>query len=186
MIGVDEVGRGCWAGPLLVVAARSKVKLPQDLKDSKLLSAKRRNELVEVLRPVCEFGEGWVTAVEIDAQGLAAGLRLGAQRACQALGVDADDYIVVDGSVNYLSDYKNAKAIVKADQSVPIVSAASIWAKVHRDEYMHTLSQEYAGYGFDRHAGYGTAAHQAALESFGYIAGVHRLSFKPVAKYTRT
>jgi ribonuclease HII len=182
MIGIDEVGRGCWAGPLLVVAARAKYGLPEGLTDSKLLSRKQRESIYELLMTRCRFGEGWVTAYEIDENGLANALRLGVSRALKNLKVPNDEKIIMDGSVNYINPkFINSQCIVDADLKIPIVSAASIYAKVLRDNFMGELSLKHPNYGFEKHVGYGTKAHRTALESLGIINGVHRLSFKPVA-----
>lgn len=181
MVGIDEVGRGCWAGPLLVVAAREKNKAPKGLTDSKLLSKKLREKIFETLPVSCDFGEGWVDPAEIDTYGLAGAMRLGAERALNALHVESDEQIIFDGLVNYApSFYTKIVCQVKADQKVPIVSAASIYAKVSRDRYMSKLKLKYPAYGFDKHVGYGTSEHLEALSLYGTLVGVHRLSFKPV------
>jgi ribonuclease HII len=107
-IGVDEVGRGCLAGPLLVIAARQTAELPPGLKDSKLLSRKQREEILNMLSICCEFGEGWVKCSEIDKYGLSKALKLGSRRALRNLGVQANEKIILDGKFNYLPKwYKN-------------------------------------------------------------------------------
>jgi ribonuclease HII len=100
MIGVDEVGRGCWAGPLLVVAARSKSALPVGVADSKVLSKKRRALLFYDIKLACDIGQGWVTPTEIDALGLTASMRLAVGRALDDLAADADEQIIMDGNLN--------------------------------------------------------------------------------------
>jgi len=182
MIGVDEVGRGCLAGPLLVVAARATSKLPEGLKDSKLLSKKQREEILNKLSICCEFGEGWVKCVEIDNYGLGRALKLGAARALRDLGAAFDEEIILDGKFNYLpKKFTSGKAIVGADNTMPSVSAASIYAKVTRDRYMIEMSGKYPLYGFDKHVGYGTKTHMLALSTYGAIKYVHRFTFSPVA-----
>ena len=182
MIGVDEVGRGCLAGPLLVVAARAKSELPSGLKDSKLLSRKQREEILNLLSICCDWGEGWVKCSEIDRFGLSKALRVGAARALKNLAAEADESIVLDGNYNYLPEkYQAAKTIIKADNTVAIVSAASIIAKVKRDEFMVKLAEKYGEYGFDSHVGYGTKAHMLALKRLGAVKYVHRQSFAPIA-----
>lgn len=179
-IGIDEVGRGCWAGPLLVVAAKSKTDLPTGLTDSKALSKSMRESLFEAIKQSCELGEGWVAPAEIDELGLTAAMRLAVQRALKALGAEAGDEIIMDGNYNYCPKrYKNVTCVVKADALEPIVSAASIYAKVTRDKYMAEQALQYPAYGFEKHVGYGTLAHLAALRDFG-ICELHRLSYKPV------
>jgi ribonuclease HII len=182
MIGIDEVGRGCWAGPLLVVAARRTGRLPKGLTDSKLLTALQREKLYQALEGTCQFGEGWVTPPEIDAAGLTAAMRLGVQRALVAINAEASEQIIMDGLINYADPaFVSVHCRVKADLSVPLVSAASIYAKVTRDRYMRSLS-EYPQYGFDKHVGYGTALHRAMLELHG-LTPLHRRSFKPLNLY---
>jgi ribonuclease HII len=181
MVGIDEVGRGCWAGPMLVVAARNIGELPKGLTDSKLLSKKKREEILSLLSDCCDFGEGWVTAVEIDTKGLAAGLKLGVARALKVINAKTDEEIIMDGSVNYVgSGFINTKCIIDADLNIPLVSAASIYAKVTRDKFMANLSQQHPNYGFEKHVGYGTKLHKLALEELGILNGIHRTSFKPI------
>lgn len=181
MVGVDEVGRGCWAGPLLVVAARAKLELPPGLKDSKLLTVAQREVFYGLLISACEFGEGWVKPVEIDRLGLAAALRLGVRRSLASLDIPAAEPIILDGSVNYLpKKFSQGRCQVKADRLVPIVSAAGIYAKVTRDRFMAVLGQRYPEYNFKKHVGYGTAEHQAAINAFGPVKFVHRFSFRPL------
>jgi len=181
MVGIDEVGRGCWAGPLLVVAAREKDKLPDGLKDSKLLSKTQREKLLNKLSNSCEFGEGWVSATEIDELGLAGAMRLGVEKALTELEARGDEEIILDGNANYLPrHFTNAKCLIDADATVPLVSAASIYAKVRRDAYMSRLKDSYPLYGFEEHVGYGTKGHREAIQQNGIIEGLHRLSFKPI------
>lgn len=175
MIGVDEVGRGAWAGPLLVCAARLRQPI-QGLKDSKQLSAKRRQELSVLIMENADIGYGWVTATELDTVGLSAALRLATKRALKAIKPIVDEEIIIDGTVNFAPEYK-VITIVKADQTVPEVSAASIVAKVARDMYMHTLAQKYPNYGFDFHVGYGTKQHTDAITKYG-LCQEHRTSFR--------
>jgi ribonuclease HII len=174
MIGVDEVGRGAWAGPLLVCATRLHEPI-QGLRDSKLLSAKRREQLSEVIRPVADIGYGWVPAQEIDFIGLAAALRLATKRALTSIKPMSGEQIIIDGTINFAPEF-GATTLVKADQTISEVSAASIVAKVARDEYMIKLSTVYPEYGFGSHVGYGTALHQRAIQMHGLCAE-HRKSF---------
>lgn len=181
VVGVDEVGRGSWAGPLLVVAARQTARLPKGLSDSKLMSKKQREQILNKLSNCCKFGEGWVKASEIDIHGLAAALKLGVSRALRQLKVDIGEQIIMDGKISYIPQkYKNGRSVIGADNKLPIVSAASIYAKVTRDQFMKKLSVKYPQYGFGKHVGYGTNFHKLALEKFGVLEEVHRLSFKPI------
>lgn len=183
LIGIDEVGRGSWAGPLLVVAASSEGKLPLGVADSKTLSRTKRQELISILEAVCIFGEGWVEPCEIDDLGLSEAMRLGVQRALTNLQAVRTADIVIDGNINYCPpEYTNARCLIKADATNPIVSAASIYAKVTRDQRMARLSKSFPGYGFERHVGYGTKIHQEGLKKLG-ICELHRKSYKPIQAY---
>lgn len=180
------------AGPLLLVAARKKMifpkaskgnpwKCPTGIADSKTLTRLQRECLFEVLIGVCDFGEGWVSAREIDRLGLAGGIRLGVKRALRNLKASDDDQIILDGPINYApSSFAKVQCLIKADLRVPIVSAASVYAKVQRDRFMIRLAVNYPEYSFDRHVGYGTQAHMLALQRFGPLAAVHRRSFLPL------
>jgi ribonuclease HII len=181
MIGIDEVGRGCWAGPLLVVAARQTGKIPEGLTDSKQLSKSQRESIFNLLIANYQFGEGWVNANKIDEIGLTEAIKLGIVRSLFNINARLDEDIILDGKVNYCDPkFKNAVSVVAADLNYSSVSAASVYAKVLRDRFMTKLSDEYSGYGFENHVGYGTKTHRTALEKHGVIKGIHRLSYKPV------
>ncbi len=177
VVGIDEVGRGCWAGPL-VVGAVILAEPIAGLTDSKLLTKGRRERLAAVIRQQAVWALGWVAPAEIDAQGLTAATTLAIYRALEQIPDDFDE-IIIDGSVPYLPDHAKARTLVKADLTVPAVSAASIIAKVARDDYMRAAAPRYPGYGFDRHVGYGTAFHLESLRTHG-VTDLHRRSFKPV------
>ncbi len=184
MIGIDEVGRGCWAGPLLVVAARTRINncLPNGLTDSKVLNRTTREKFAKLLLDYCDFGEGWVSALEIDQMGLTQAMRLGVSRALATIDAQYSEKLIMDGNVNYCAaEYTNVRCVVRADSLLPIVSAASIWAKVTRDRYMIHQAKQFPGYGFDSHVGYGTKQHSQALQQQG-ITPLHRLSYKPVRR----
>lgn len=184
MVGVDEVGRGCLAGPVLVVAARQIGPLPEGLKDSKLMTRKQRETIYRLLITNCQFGEGWVKAVEIDKYGLAQGLRLGIKRALSSIKAQVDEEIIMDGKVNYMpKKFKKANCLIDADNLVPIVSSASIYAKVTRDNFMIELAKKHPAFGFEKHVGYGTAKHMNAIKTIGVIKFVHRVSYAPVSKF---
>lgn len=183
MIGIDEVGRGAWAGPLLVVAARAFRELPLGLTDSKQLSAKKRELLNLEIIKTCELGEGWVEASEIDEIGLSAAMRLGVSRALKAIGARVDAEIIMDGPINYCpSEFSKVQTIVKADALHPVVSAASIYAKVTRDRQMKQLAKTHPLYGFEKNVGYGTALHISSLNAIG-VCQQHRKSYKPITAF---
>lgn len=184
MIGIDEVGRGAWAGPLLVVAVRQTDVLPEGLKDSKLLTKKRRKSLSNDIAIACEVGEGWVTPSEVDEMGLTRAMYLGVERALTSLDASFSEEIIVDGNINYCSkEYIQSRCVIDADDLFPIVSAASIYAKVARDEFMTELVKTYPDYGFEKHVGYGTKLHIDSLKRNG-VTNVHRKSYKPVKAFT--
>lgn len=180
MIGIDEVGRGCWAGPMLIVAARQCSALPKGLRDSKKLTKSQREAFIEKIRQSCDLGEGWVEPAEIDTYGLTKGMQLGVERALAALDANRDEEIIIDGSINYCAaSFSQVVCVPKADDLYPIVSAASIYAKVRRDETMLELGQQYPQYEFGQHVGYGTKLHKERLAQYG-VTPLHRKSYKPV------
>ena len=186
LVGVDEVGRGSWAGPLLVVAATTETNLPDGLTDSKLLSKAKRELLHQLMLETCRFGEGWVQPEEIDELGLAQALRTGVNRALVALGTDLEAEIIIDGNINYCpTEFINARCEIKADKTQPIVSAASVYAKVVRDAYMIKISRFYPNYRFEKHVGYGTKLHRDILTRFG-VSALHRKSYKPIQTLLET
>ncbi len=180
IVGIDEVGRGCWAGPLLVVAARQINQLPTTLKDSKLLTKKKRELLYYDIEIACDIGEGWVEPAEIDKLGLTNAMFLAVKRALSMLNASHDETIIMDGNINYCpQDFKNVSCIIKADSLHPIVSAASVYAKVKRDRFMTDIAKKYPDYQFQKHVGYGTKLHNDLLKKFG-VSPIHRLSYKPI------
>lgn len=178
VVGLDEVGRGCWAGPLVAGAVLLREPIV-GLKDSKKLSKLRREKLdAEIRVSAAAFGLGWVTAAEIDEVGLTEAVHLAMERAFAGISLPYER-IVIDGNYNFFADNPRSSAIIGADSTTPAVSAASIIAKVARDRYMAEAALEFPDYGFEKHVGYGTAAHQSALKANG-ITVLHRRSFKPV------
>ncbi len=185
ILGIDEVGRGPWAGPLVVGAVVLGGATIEGLTDSKKLSKKRRDALdIEIRDKAAGFGLGWVSADEIDRIGLSQALKLATRLAVEQVKVPYNE-IIIDGTVNFLAETGKGKYVTtmkKADLLVPSVSAASIIAKVARDNYMEQQDDIYSGYGFKNHVGYGTAAHIAAIDKLG-VTPLHRLSFAPLKKY---
>ena len=177
-VGIDEVGRGCWAGPVVAgaVILSSEIK---GLTDSKLLSKKQREELDKAIRSnITAIGIGWVEPSIVDLIGINKAVGLAMYRALEMISVEYDE-IIIDGNINYLDKNPKSRAIIKADFSVPSVSAASIVAKVARDNYMAELSLKYPEYGFEKHVGYGTALHIEKLKEHG-VSDQHRRSYKPI------
>lgn len=188
ILGIDEVGRGPWAGPLVIGAVILPSPLPDwanELTDSKKLTVKKREALNEIiLKEALATGLGWVSGKELDEIGLSNALKLAARRAVEAVQKKKVPFseIIIDGTINFLTGTKLERYVTvlpKADFLIKEVSAASIIAKVARDHYMYELANKFPGYGFEKHVGYGTAAHQKALKELGPCAE-HRLSFRPV------
>ena len=192
ILGIDEVGRGPWAGPLVVGAVILGGVEIEGLNDSKKLTKKCREDLDEVIREqAAAWALGWVSARELDDVGMSQALRLATRRAVKQIQSQckennlAFDEIIIDGTVNFLADTaleRYVTVMAKADGLIPSVSAASIIAKVARDQYMTEQDVVYPGYGFASNAGYGVAKHRAAIERLG-VTPLHRLSFAPLAKY---
>ena len=183
ILGIDEVGRGPWAGPLVVGACVLGDAKIDGLTDSKKLTAKKREALAPVIQEKATVGLGWVSAKELDKIGMTAALCKACREAVKQIHVPFHE-IIIDGTINFLRDTplaSHVQVLTKADLLVPEVSAASIVAKVARDEYMQKLAEKYPGYGFEKHVGYGTAAHRKALEELG-VCPEHRKSFKPIAE----
>ncbi|WP_046495463.1 ribonuclease HII [Streptomyces odonnellii] len=178
--GVDEVGRGAWAGPVTVCAAITGLRRPPaGLTDSKLISPKRRTELAgELEKWVTSHALGHASPEEIDALGMTAALRLAAVRALEALPV-RPDAVILDGKHDYLGGAWQVRTVIKGDQTCVPVAAASVIAKVRRDALMAELgagSEEYVPFAFGANAGYPSPVHKAALEERGPTPH-HRLSW---------
>ena len=194
ILGIDEVGRGPWAGPLVVGAVILGGAEIEGLDDSKKLTKKRRETLDRVIREqAAAWALGWVSAGELDDIGMSQALRLATRRAVKQIQAQckennlAFDEIIIDGTVNFLADTalgQYVTVMAKADGLIPSVSAASIIAKVARDQFMAEQDMVYPDYGFASNAGYGVAKHRAAIERLG-VTPLHRLSFAPLAKYAR-
>ncbi len=179
-IGIDEVGRGPWAGPLVAVAAYGRDSdLRESVTDSKKLSKISRDRLHKYIVSSVPVGIGWSGPEEIDAVGLSKATANAIESALSSLGKDGP--IFLDGNVNYIKKrYVNLHS--KGDQKYPLIGAASIVAKQLRDSYMGYLDSCYPGYGFVRHVGYGTKEHQSAIAKYG-VTSHHRKSFKPIVRY---
>ena len=179
VVGVDEVGRGPWAGPVTSAAViLDPSNIPDGLNDSKLLSAKRREALYEQILSCAEVSVADVSVEEIDQHNILRASHLAMVRAIQGLTHPAD-YALIDGNMIPRGLNLPASAIVKGDQRSLSIAAASIVAKVWRDRLMIALAQQHPGYGWETNAGYGTPAHQEGLKCHG-VTPHHRRSFKPI------
>ena len=178
--GVDEAGRGPLAGPIFAAAVILKEKnLIKGLNDSKKLSEKRREYIVDDIKNLsASWSIGICTAEEIDSINILQASLLAMQRAIENL-IITPQQILVDGIYAPKTDIP-IKTIVRGDQSENSIMAASILAKVSRDNYMKELDKKFPEYGFKQHKGYPTKFHLEALKSHGIIKE-HRLSFKPVS-----
>lgn len=182
VIGVDEAGRGPLAGP--VVAAAVKLKEYSDLlvsiNDSKKLSEKKRAELFEVIKKNFYIGIGTASVEEIDNINILNATFLAMRRALNNLGnnIKLENFkVLVDGNFKIRECNLNQFPIIKGDSKSLSVAAASIIAKVTRDEIMIDLKNQYPHYLFEKHKGYGTKKHIEIIKEKGIISGIHRNSF---------
>jgi ribonuclease HII len=178
VIGIDEVGRGCWAGPVYVggFVYNSKVAFLPTVNDSKKITKKRRESLYEEL--ICnKYAVASASVEEIDSLNIVQATHLAIQRVVNTLSI-SNAYVIIDGYFKEPFDFKY-KCINKGDEIHYSIAAASILAKVSRDRMMIELSEEYPEYGFDAHVGYGTKKHREALTQFG-VCTLHRKSYKPI------
>ena len=183
--GVDEAGRGPWAGPVCAAAViLAPGCVPEGLTDSKKLTARRREALVPQIQSRAHaWGIGWASAAEIDAVNIRQATHLAMRRAIDALGVLPTEALI-DGNDAPPDLPCPARTLIKGDLTEPAISAASILAKTARDDLMAELCARHPGYGFAKHKGYGTAAHSEALARLGPCPE-HRTSFAPVAAALR-
>lgn len=181
LAGVDEVGRGPLAGPVVAAAVILDPGRQIDgLADSKKLSERRRESLAEIIKKdALAWALGRAEVDEIDQLNILQASLLAMQRAVQALPVAAE-HALVDG-IHCPELTCRAEAVIKGDSRVPAISAASILAKVARDREMIALDRRYPGYGLAQHKGYPTKAHILALETLG-VSTIHRRSFGPVKR----
>ncbi len=177
--GIDEAGRGALAGPVavgVVVFPQGMSELPLDgVDDSKALTPHRRERLAEVIESLAlAWAVGYSLPAEIDSLGIVQAVYLAARRALAFLGV-VPDYLLLD-YFTLPECVLPQTALVKGDGRALSIAAASILAKVHRDELMRSYDGAFPAYGFGRHKGYGTAFHRAAVREFG-LSAIHRRSF---------
>ena len=190
IIGIDEVGRGPLAGPMMVGAVACAISNDQFLttnlqgiRDSKKLTKLQREKWSKkIWKEKEESGNIKIAIVSvshstIDKYGIAQSAKLAVAKCLKILVKDGDEYeIMLDGSLYAPAKYKNQQTIIKGDEKIPIISVASVIAKVYRDNMMKKMHEKYPQYGFDTHKGYGTVAHIAAIKKHG-LSAIHRHSF---------
>lgn len=182
--GVDEVGLGPWAGPMAFGA----VILPADLlgyplKDSKLLTPKKRTNIFNELKDKITWNVAYVSSKEVDRLGLAKAKILAFKRVIVGLS-QKPDIILIDGRYIFNKESKPktpCEFIIDGDNKIKSISAASIFAKVSRDKIMSDYHHKYPQYNFKNNKGYGTREHQEALKRYG-VCKIHRKSYKPIRK----
>ena len=180
--GVDEVGRGCWYGPVfaaavILPAAARKPLAAAGLTDSKALTAKRRAQLVPLIEQLVDcWALGQASAREIDAVGIRTATERAMLRALQRLPAPPPQLVLVDGVLPLRLWPGPQRTVVRGDSQCLEIAAASVLAKQARDALIQRLACRHGGYGLERHAGYGTALHRAALLELGPTA-LHRRSF---------
>ena len=189
IIGVDEAGRGPLVGSVVAAA----VAFPDNfyiegLTDSKKLTEKKRESFYAQITQHCHWAVAEANSIEIDQINILQATMLAMKRVINNLQsklLSSDEkarfMVLVDG--NRCPDVSNCKAIIKGDLIEPVISAASVIAKVTRDRQMKQLDLDYPNYGFAKHKGYGTKEHLEALSNFGPLKGIHRDSFAPIKNY---
>jgi len=186
--GIDEAGRGCWAGPVYAAVVMFSpeaitAELIGHVRDSKQLTPSKRQKLTGIIKAVSfDFGIGSATNAEVDSLGIVPATRLAARRAIDQLR-NPPDFLILDYLI--LEDFTMPQlALVRGDQLVLSIAAASILAKTGRDEFMNQMDTIYPEYSFKTNKGYGTTAHQRALRQVG-VCPIHRMTFKPVVAINR-
>jgi len=181
--GIDEAGRGPWAGPLVACALTMPLTTRVvGLDDSKKLTAAERDKLFPILEKKAQYGVGIVDSLYIDQYGLSKAVNQTFKLALQDLQIKhpelTPDFLLIDGRDKLALPFPY-KTIIDGDQKIKLIAAASIIAKVTRDRMMQEESKKYPEYGFHEHMGYGTKRHQEALSKYG-ISPIHRKSYAPV------
>lgn len=194
IIGMDEAGYGAWAGPVVAGAVCLPLTSPdisttlRGIKDSKQMTRRQREDAYQRIRDIAlGYGIGEASPDEIATLGLSAALSLAYSRAyqqCVDMLTDAAQVVLIDGKSAWKT-FPHEKTvemerIVKGDTLSLSIAAASVLAKVARDGVMYEMAEEFPQYGFERHVGYGTAAHRNALEQYGVLNGIHRRNYKPI------
>lgn len=194
IVGIDEVGRGPVAGPVCVVSFQlltadyqllvenSKKELKIPLRDSKKLSKKQREKWFEHLKiaktkGVCDYSVSFVSSESIDKFGISKCIKKALAESLNKLKVNPKEVkVLLDGGLHAPEEYIHQETIIKGDELHPVISLASIVAKVSRDKVMFDYSKTYPQYGFDKHVGYGTKAHYEAIKKYGQTP-IHRKTF---------
>jgi len=186
VVGIDEAGRGPLAGPVAVgVAQVYKLdkfkKLVRGIKDSKQLSPEERElwyalALESKKEGVLDFAVSLVSEKIIDRKGIVHAIKVGIKRCFKKLAIEEDSQIFLDGSLKAPEQFKHQRTIIKGDEKMPIISLASIVAKVTRDRLMVKISKKFPAFNFHLHKGYGTDMHREALKKYGSTV-IHRQSF---------
>jgi ribonuclease HII len=186
--GVDEVGRGCLAGPVVASCvildydklwSLDKSKLSQ-IRDSKTLSSKQRSELIELINNISiASGIGTACPREIESSGILGATFLAMNRAISCIKAVKPDILLVDGNQKINDQSIRQQTVIKGDSLCFAIAAASIVAKEHRDNYMRSRSEDLKFWGFEKHVGYGTAEHLNAIQTYG-ICELHRKNFAPI------
>ena len=190
IIGVDEAGRGPLAGSVVAAAVAFPANFYlEGLTDSKKLTEKKREDLYTQITEQCNWSVAKASSIKIDEINILQATLLAMKRAINSLHNEFSSSrhenifrVLVDG--NQCPDVPNCLAIVKGDLIEPVISAASIIAKVTRDRQMKELDLKYPEYGFSRHKGYGTKEHLIALSKYGPIKGIHRYTFAPIKDFS--
>lgn len=191
--GLDEVGRGAWAGPVVASAViipsefilkRLKKKhVLREVRDSKLLNKKRRQEIGEWLKNETVWAVGECTSSEIDELGIGQATKRSMLRALSRLSL-MPNFLLIDGQ-EVIETKIGQQSITRGDNLSISIAAASIIAKTHRDQIMSELSNQYPNYGFGTHVGYGTRLHIEAISQYGPCS-IHRYSYRPIAAFGQT
>ena len=178
--GVDEVGRGCLAGPVVSAAVVLKKSINLNLlKDSKKISFNKRKEISEHIKKNSYYALGIASVEEILNLNILQASLLSMKRAIEKLEIKPG-LTLIDGNFAP-KGLKNYKTIINGDEKIKVISAASIIAKVYRDKFMIRLSKKFSNYAWDRNFGYGTKAHFEGLKKFG-VTSHHRKGFRPIHK----
>ncbi len=178
--GVDEVGRGCWAGPVVACACILPVGYENPaIKDSKVLSIKKRQHLAQVIKDNCiAFAIAYVDAPRIDVINIKEAAKEAMIKALDNLHVKPTCVLVDAEEIKFHK--ATIVPIIKGDAKSTSIAAASIIAKVYRDKILDDLDKQYPQYGFSKNKGYGTIVHLNALKHYGPVKAIHRFSYKPV------